>query len=68
MPSLHGTQHPRAKLTIQDVTAIRTSYRPGVITMQKLADRHGITSQGISDIIRGRTWKHVAVPTRKAGE
>lgn len=59
---IHGTDcfgeaHPRAKLTEADVRAIRQDF--GRLNLTELADRHGVTKQNISFVVRRRTWPHV---------
>lgn len=57
---LHGThpsgeRHPRAKLTEASVVAIRHARDPYGL----LAARYGVSPYTISDIKRGRRWRHV---------
>lgn len=58
-----GSEHYNAKLTEQDVAAIRKSYIRGKGrnrrgNSQQLANRFGITQAGIYDVLN-RTWRHV---------
>lgn len=52
---LRGEQSAPAKLTVQQVIAIRASSE----TQTRLARRYGITQAAVSSIIRRRTWAHV---------
>lgn len=61
-----GEQHPKAKLTDDDIRTIRTEYRPAVSTRPRspnsqrgLADRYGVSRNVIQSIIDGVTWRHV---------
>lgn len=49
-----GERHPRAVLTENDVRAIRLDAR----TQQVIADSYRVKQMTISDIKRGKTWKH----------
>lgn len=59
MPLLKGEQHPHHRLTTTDVRAIRTDYVPGLVTLADLAGRYHVSTQTISVILRGKTWRHV---------
>jgi len=52
-----GAAHPKSKLTEDIVLAIRASTEKGVV----LADRYGVTATLISNIRKGKVWKHVGV-------
>lgn len=52
---LPGEQNGRAKLTEQDVAAIRASTKPRAILMKK----YGLTTSHISSIVLRRSWRHV---------
>lgn len=54
--ALVGTAHPKARLTEDDVRAIRASNATGVA----LAECYGVTTTLISNVRRGKTWKHIA--------
>jgi hypothetical protein len=59
---LHGTeqrgaQHPRAKLTEQDVREIRSL--SGEVTFAELSRRFGVSASVIASIHHGRTWRHL---------
>lgn len=59
MPRLRGEQHPRRKLTAEDVLTIRSSYVPGTIRMADLARHHHVSTQTVSTILNGKTWQHL---------
>lgn len=56
---LRGEQNPIAKLTEDDVRAIRSEYARGGISQQAIADRYGVSQPVISSIIRREWWRHV---------
>lgn len=56
MPYLHGSQHPRAKLTEDLAAEIRSAYVPGVVTMRELADMAGVHLSTVSALLNGKTW------------
>lgn len=51
----HGEQSVAAKLTLQDVLAIRQQYAQGALQREIAAD-FGITQRHVSDIVRTKTW------------
>ena len=55
---LRGESHPEAKLTEEDVRAIRILYAAGV-TYMKLAEQFGVSWTNIREIVHRRAWKHV---------
>lgn len=52
---LRGAGHPKAKLTDDDIRAIRCSRLSG----EAIAKHYGVTGATISAILRKKTWKHV---------
>lgn len=66
----HGERNGRARLTTDDVEAIRTLYASGRATCAALAAVYGLCHQQIQDICRGRYWKNapgpISSPYRKA--
>jgi hypothetical protein len=56
-----GETHPRAKLTGAQVNEIRQRYAAGGITTYTLGHEFGVTPENVQAIIRGRTWKEVAL-------
>jgi transposase len=56
----------RAKLTKQDVVELRRLYRGDEWTVQRLAERYGISRSAVCAAARGVSWSHVEesrVPT-----
>jgi uncharacterized protein YjcR len=50
-----GEKSYAAKVTAQDVLAIRASNESGKV----LAERYGLSPQSVSDIRKFRSWKHI---------
>lgn len=48
-----------ARLTEDQVRAIRAEYVPGKVRMRDLAEKYGVKQTTVSDIITRRTWKHI---------
>lgn len=55
-----GERNPMAKLTADAVRSIRARYEAGGITMQALADVHGVSLSTLSLVIRGEIWRDAA--------
>jgi hypothetical protein len=55
----HGSTHPNAKLTEDEVRAIRTLFANGV-SRYILAERYNTPYQNIMSIVARKTWRHVA--------
>jgi hypothetical protein len=53
----HGERHAHAKLTEQDVAAIRSL--AGKEPQAFIAQRFGVSQKAVSKIITGKTWRHV---------
>lgn len=53
-----GAAHHRAKLTEDDVRAMRRQYAAGV-TLGELRDKYGIQKPAIHRIVNRTAWKHV---------
>ena len=51
-----GTANSQARLTDQQVLAIRARYRSGLETQRSLAVQYGVTRQTIGKIVRGLKW------------
>jgi len=51
-----GEDHGKAKLTQQQVRAIRKRYAAGGITQRRLGDQYGISQGQIGRIVRGERW------------
>ena len=60
--SLPGSRHGKARLTENQVMAIRASAEPSSI----LAERYGIRRATVLEIINGRKWKHLPSTPRLA--
>ncbi len=58
--SLRGERHRDAKLTEDGVLKIRFLYHSGHYSYAALADVMGVSLPTIGDVIRRRTWKHIA--------
>lgn len=57
----HGEVVCTAKLTADLVVEIREAYALGA-TQAALAATHGISQAHVSDVVRGRCWRHVGGP------
>lgn len=57
MPRLRGSQHPGAKLTEDDVRAIRAAHHK--ISAPQLAKQYGVTKGAIHQIHMGLRWGHL---------
>lgn len=54
----HGASHYRAKLTEDDVRAMRREYAVGA-TLGELSSKYGIQKPAIHRIVNRQAWKHV---------
>ena len=54
-----GEDQGMSKLSSVDASAIRSMYETGRWSQKSLAEEFGVSQQTISDLLRGRTWKHV---------
>lgn len=54
-----GPAHPNAKVNETVVLSIRRLRSKG-LSLAKIAERHGLNPSTVHDIVRGKTWKHVA--------
>lgn len=54
---LRGEQHPNAKLTIDQVAAIRERYAAGGTTHAALAEHYGVSSTAIGSVLSGHRWR-----------
>jgi hypothetical protein len=57
--SLKGALSPHAKLTEQQVIAMRQEYARGKISQTRLGEKYGICQGAVKDICKGRRWKHI---------
>ncbi len=69
--ALKGVKNGRAKITEQDVTDIRREYvaiknSRGTRSVAELDVRYGIHRATVLGIAKGKTWKHLPMPTREA--
>lgn len=53
-----GESHPNSKLTESDVRLIREEYNKGA-GINYLARKFGVSKTPISQIVKGKTWRHV---------
>jgi len=58
-PGQTGERHVQSKLTDEAVREIRKSYRPRKVSMQRLADKFGVSRTAVAFVIRGHTWSSV---------
>lgn len=56
--AVKGEQHPRAKLTAEQIRSIRSAHASGT-SANALASTYGVNSGTISLIVRGRIWRSV---------
>jgi hypothetical protein len=57
--SNRGENHGQARLTAEDVRAIRAEYAAGGVTQQAIADRYRVSRLTVGDAINRRTWAHL---------
>lgn len=55
---VYGERHHSAKLTEDDIRAIRALYASG-LTYGAIGQRYGVTGENVGQIIRRRSWRHV---------
>ena len=55
-----GVNNHFAKLTEDQVRAIRKEYIPGVVSQREIGEKYGVTACIISEIVTNKIWKHVA--------
>lgn len=55
-----GEKNYNAKLTDDDVIAIRRKYKNKELNQYQLAEKFGVSQPCIGSIVRGETWRHVA--------
>jgi hypothetical protein len=53
-----GEQHPNARLTDADVATIKRLIEAGVVK-RRIAEQFSVDPCTVTDIAKGRTWKHV---------
>ncbi len=64
---VRGTNHPRAQLTDDVVVALRRGHAQGS-SFRELAKKHGLTYANVYDVVKGRSWSHVAGPVAKRAQ
>lgn len=57
--SMRGSAHYVAKLTENDVRAIRMDRTVGGLSHSQLAKKYGVSMSNIRNIVMGRTWAHL---------
>lgn len=55
-----GEANPSAKLTQDDVEAIRAEYARGEVSQRHLATQYGVAPSAVWNVIHGRTWTNPA--------
>lgn len=60
--SNRGEQCGASILTSEQVTEIRAVPRRGNGWQKALAEKYGVSQMAVSDILRGKTWKHLTSP------
>lgn len=55
-----GEANPRARLTEEQVSAIRKHYSSGDVTQRQLACEYGVAQSTISRLLAGQCWQHLA--------
>lgn len=53
-----GENHPRSKLTKEDVFLIKELFKKGE-TVTSLSQQFGVSKSAINSILKGRTWGHL---------
>lgn len=64
---VHGSRHPRARLTGNQVRSIRFRYWSPGETVRTLAARYAVSYRTISAILRGDVWSHIGGPRARNG-
>lgn len=54
-----GEESPHAKLTADQITAIRKEYAAGGISQAALGRKFGVSQTYVSDVVVGKTWAHL---------
>jgi hypothetical protein len=57
---VRGEAHGMARLTTEQVRAIRAKYQPRRVTIAQLAQEFGVSTHTIQAILSRRLWAHVA--------
>lgn len=56
---LKGERNKLAKLTNKKVLSIRSKYKKGNTSLQKLANKYKVSFQLISMVVNRKIWKHI---------
>ncbi|HSH05273.1 MAG TPA: hypothetical protein VLL52_22350, partial [Anaerolineae bacterium] len=59
-----GEGHYSAKLTAEEVVAIRERYAAGGIRYKELSKQYGVNIAMIGNIVRGVAWRNVGGPIK----
>jgi len=54
-----GEKNSNVKLTEAQVRQIITKYRTGQFFQWEIAEQYGVCRRTVSDIVRGKTWRHL---------
>lgn len=54
-----GERSGLAKVTTEQVLAMRAAYAAGSVTQGELGEQYGITRKAVSMIVRGKNWAHL---------
>lgn len=54
-----GIKNPKAKLTEDEVIAIRKEYGESFVTQQELADKYNVAVKTVNYIINRKLWTHI---------
>jgi hypothetical protein len=66
-PSAPGERNGHARFTDAQVIAIRERFDAGEM-IRSLAFEHGVHVSLVSNVVNGRTWRHVGGPIRPRGQ
>ncbi len=61
--TLKGGLNPNAKLTTEQVIAIRERGTAGSMPRKEIAAEYGVATALVGQILRGTAWRHVQIPT-----
>lgn len=56
---ISGENHPRVKLTNDNVLSIRNEYSRGIINQRELGEKYGVKHNTICQIIGRKIWTHI---------
>lgn len=58
-PIWKGVEHPRAKLTDEDVQHVRAAYASGQVSQRELGEHFGVSQVQVSRLVAGKSWSHM---------